>query len=85
METLKKLKDKARHIEPVVRIGKNGLNEGTLKEINRLIRKRKLIKVKMLGASLEGKDRKEMAKEIAAKADAKLIQQMGGVVVLYKK
>ena len=85
MESLQKLKDKARSIEPVIRIGKNGLNKGAVNEINKLIRKRKLIKVKMLGACIEGKNKKELAKEIALKTESKLIQQIGNVVVLYKE
>lgn len=85
MQSLQKLKDKARAIEPLVRIGKNGLNEGAVTEINKLIKKRKLIKVKILNAAIEGKDKKEMAKETALRTNSKLIQQIGNIVVLYKE
>ncbi len=85
MESLQKLKDKARSIEPLVRIGKNGLSDATVVEINKLIKKRKLVKVKILNAALDRNDKKEMAKQIALKTDSKLIQHIGNVVVLYKE
>jgi len=85
MESLQKLKDKARSIEPIIRIGKNGLSEGQINEIKKLITKRKLIKVKMLNNSLEGKDRIEIAREMAQKSETTLIQLIGNIVVLYKE
>ena len=85
MESHQKLKDKARNIEPIIRIGKNGLSDGQINEIKKLIMKRKLIKVKMLNNSLEGKDRIEVAREMAQKSETTLIQLIGNIVVLYKE
>ena len=85
MESLQKLKDKARNIEPIIRIGKNGLSEGQINEIKKLIKKRKLIKVKMLDSFMEGKDRAEVAQEMAQKSETTLIQLIGNIVVLYQE
>jgi RNA-binding protein len=85
MESHQKLKDKARSIEPIIRIGKNGLSEGQINEIKKLIKKRKLIKVKMLDSFMEGKDRAEVAQEMAQKSETTLIQLIGNIVVLYQE
>jgi len=80
----KKLKEKAKTLEPVIRIGKNGLTESTIKEIKKQLNKKKLIKVKFLRAFISDKNKKEVAKEIAEKTSSQLIYMVGFVVVLYK-
>lgn len=79
-----KLKEKAKTLEPVIRIGKNGLTESTIKEIKKQLNKKKLIKVKLLRAFISDKNKKEVAKEIAQKTNSQLINLVGFVVVLYK-
>ena len=44
-QKLYELKSKSRTLEPVVRIGKNGLTDGMIKEIIIHLKKRALIKV----------------------------------------
>jgi len=79
------LKDDAKHLEPILRIGKSGLTDGVLKEIEKQLKKRKLIKIKFLKSALDGKNRKEFAKEIATKTRSELIDQVGFVIVLYRR
>ena len=80
----KKLKEKAKALEPVIRIGKNGLTESTIKEIKKQLNKKKLIKIKLLRAFISDKNKKEVAKEIAQKTNSHLIDLVGFVIVLYK-
>ena len=80
----KKLKEKAKTLEPVIRIGKNGLTESTIKEIKKQLNKKKLIKVKLLRAFINNRNKKEAAKEIAQKTNSQLINLVGFVVILYK-
>ena len=80
----KKLKEKAKILEPVIRIGKNGLTESTIKEIKKQLNKKKLIKIKLLRAFISDKNKKEVAKEIAQKTNSQLIDLVGFVVVLHK-
>lgn len=82
---MKKLKSKARLLEPLVRIGKNGLTDQTVNQVKLMIKKRKLVKVKFLRAFLDTHDRKSAAKELAEKTGAEVIDQVGFVVVLYKR
>ena len=81
----KELIKESKNIEPILRIGKNGLTETVLKDIKDHLRKRKLIKVKFLRAFIKDKNKKEAAKEIADKTDSEIIQQIGFVIVLYKE
>ena len=81
----KELLQKIHAIEPIARIGKNGLTENLIKELKNHLKKRKLIKVKMLKSFIGNKNRKELAKEIADKTDSKLVHQVGFVVVLKKE
>ncbi|MBU4283613.1 MAG: YhbY family RNA-binding protein [Nanoarchaeota archaeon] len=79
-----KLKEKAKTLEPVIRIGKNGLTESTIKEIKKQLNKKKLIKVKLLRAFINNRNKREAAKEIAQKTNSQLIDLVGFVIVLWK-
>ncbi len=84
MEDIKELKAKAKAIEPIVRIGKSGLTESVINEIKKQLEQKKLIKIKMLKAFISGKDKKELAKEIAEKTNSMLVHNVGFIVVLAK-
>ena len=84
-EQLKALKAKGRLLEPMVRIGKNGLTDSALRQVQLLLNKRKLVKVKLLKSFMESNERKVSAEELALRTGAELIDQVGFVVVLYKR
>ena len=79
------LTEKAKLLEPVLRIGKSGVTPGVIEEIKRQLKKKKLIKIKFLKPALADKDKKEFAKEIAEKTGSELINQVGFVIVLYRR
>jgi len=72
------------HLDPVVRIGKNGLTDTALAEIKLQLNKRKLIKVKFLSGAFEKKTKKATFDELLEKTRAKLVHKVGFVVVLQK-
>ena len=82
---MNKLKEKGKYLEPILRIGKKGINDEVINEISRQLKKKKLIKIKFLRSFLEKSDRKEAAKTIAEKTDSKIIDQVGFVVVFWKR
>lgn len=75
------LRSKAKTLEPVIRIGKNGLTEHVLNELIKLLKKRKLIKIKLP----KTENKKELIKEIKEKTYSELIESIGNVIVLYRK
>ncbi|MFC1691198.1 YhbY family RNA-binding protein, partial [Nanoarchaeota archaeon] len=69
-------------IEPVVRIGKNGLTPAIIDEIKNQLRKRKIIKIKILKSALQQKTKKEFSDEIAEKTGSNLLKLIGSVIIL---
>lgn len=83
MESIKNLRAKAKSIEPIIRIGKEGLNEKVIGEIMKALKKRKLIKIRILKSSKENKGR--IIDEITAKTGSVLVEKVGSVVVIYNE
>jgi RNA-binding protein len=81
---LNKLKKQARSIEPVLRIGKNGINENVHTEVEKLLKIRKLVKVKILN-NCPITDFKEIIESIVQQSQSKLILEMGNVFVIYRR
>lgn len=80
-----RLKEKARSLDPLVRIGKNGLTQGILEEIKTHLKKRKLVKIKMIRSSFEITDKDTMRKKILEETGAELISQIGFTLTIYKR
>ncbi len=77
------LKSLANGIDPVVYIGKDGLTENIIKEMDSCLEARELIKIKLQeGAEL---DPKETANETAALLRAEFVQAIGRKFVLYRQ
>lgn len=68
-------------LDPVVFLGKNAATDAVLREIATALAAHELIKVRLLD-SVEG-DRKEVARELAKRAGAELVQVLGRTVLLY--
>ena len=84
-EKLKEFRKKGKVLDPILRIGKSGLTDETIRHLKLAIKKHKLIKVKMLKSFTESHDKKAAAKELCDKVGAVLIEQIGFVVVMYKR
>ena len=72
-------------LEPIIRIGKNGLTDNIVKDLKEHLKKRKLIKVKLLKSYIGEQDKKKLFQEIADKTESKIIQKIGFVIVLEKE
>ncbi|MBN2421775.1 YhbY family RNA-binding protein [Candidatus Woesearchaeota archaeon] len=80
----KELKSKATLLQPVLRLGKNGLTDNTMDEAKKLLKKRKLIKIKILN-NCPTEDKNGLIEEIIKKTGSELISKTGNVFVLWKK
>lgn len=72
-----------------INVGKNGLTENLINEINLQLEKRGVVKVRMLRNFrsinlIEGKGKKELAEEIASKVNGKLVD-FRGFVLTFKR
>ncbi|WP_317930198.1 YhbY family RNA-binding protein [Halioxenophilus sp. WMMB6] len=70
-------------LKPCVTIAGNGLSEGVVDELFRALRDHELIKVKL--AIAERDERKALIENITAETGAEVIQEIGKVVLLFKK
>jgi RNA-binding protein YhbY len=68
--------------KPAVRIGKDGLDPGVIEEVNRQLKKRKVIKVKFLKAPKDPASFEELIDQLAAKTASQVWGRRGFVVVL---
>lgn len=71
-----------------INVGKNGVTENLIKEINLILEKRGIVKVKMLknfrSMAFEQSDKKAIAEEIAGKVNGKLVD-LRGFVMTFKR
>ncbi len=77
------LKSIANTMEPIFQVGKNGITENFIKQVEDALEARELIKIKVLNNSLL--DATEVASEIAEEIDAEFVQSIGNKFVLYKE
>ena len=76
------LRSLSHHLEPVVLIGKNGVTDGTLKTINKVLNTRELIKIKFR----EYKDEKQsLSHQIAESTDSDVVGMIGHTIILFRQ
>lgn len=83
-EKLYRLRAEANQLSPILNIGKNGITDTLIEELNKQIKANRLVKVRVLKSAEEGKDLKAIAEEIAAATRSTLIEVRGRTVVLYR-
>jgi Predicted RNA-binding protein containing KH domain, possibly ribosomal protein len=83
-EKLYRLKAEANQLSPILNIGKNGVTETLIEELNKQIKANRLVKIRILKSAEEGKDLKAIAEEIATATKSTLIEVRGRTVVLYR-
>lgn len=79
----KELIEKAKKLEPILRIGKFGLTDNVFNEIEKLLKKRHLIKIKILNnCPLE---KEIVIQKVLDKSKANLIFIIGNVFVIHRR
>jgi len=77
------LKSIANTMDPIFQVGKNGITENFIKQVEDALEARELVKIKVLNNSLL--DATEVASQIAEEIDAEFVQSIGNKFVLYKE
>ncbi|MGA9226254.1 MAG: ribosome assembly RNA-binding protein YhbY [Mesobacillus sp.] len=77
------LRSKAHHLNPIFQVGKGGVNENMVKQIDEVLEARELIKVSILQNCED--DRDTVAEQLSNGAKAELVQVIGNTIVLYKE
>lgn len=77
------LRSKAHHLQPMVQIGKNGLTETVIDQIEETLEANELIKLTILQNCSE--DKSEIAQRLEAYEGIEVVQIIGNIIVLYKE
>lgn len=77
------LRKEAHDLDPIVRIGKDGMSDNLVESFLQAIGSRELIKVKILQNSEV--DKKEVAFELAEKTGSELVGIIGKTLIFYKE
>ncbi|MEQ3346637.1 ribosome assembly RNA-binding protein YhbY [Peptoniphilus senegalensis] len=77
------LKGLAQNIDPLIQLGKDGINEGFLKQIDKLLEDHELVKIKVLQNAPVEVD--EIVDEILEKTGAEFVQKIGKKLTIYRE
>lgn len=77
------LKGIANNLDPVLQIGKNGITDNFIKQVDEILENKELIKIKVLKNSFENPD--DMATELTEKLNAEFVQSIGSKFVIYRE
>ncbi len=77
------LKSIANGIKPITQIGKNGITDSFISQLNDALEARELVKINILENN--SLDTKETANEIVAITHSEFVQAIGNKIVLYRK
>jgi RNA-binding protein len=73
----------ASNYETIFQIGKGGISETLISQVNDALRKRELIKLRVLDNSMY--TAREAAEEIASKTGSEVVQVIGSRFVIFKR
>ena len=79
----RELKARAHALDPVVRIGADGLTSAVLAEIERSLKSHELIKVRASGA--DRAERETLLEEICRRTGAQSVQHIGKLFILFRE
>lgn len=77
------LKGIANNIDSIFQLGKNGLTDNFIKQVEEALEAREIIKIKVLNNS--PLDVTEVASDLAEMTDAEFVQSIGNKFVLYRE
>lgn len=77
------LKSLANRLEPIFQVGKNGVTENFIKQLDEALEAREIIKINVLNNSLL--EAKDVAFEVTEKLEAEFVQSIGNKFVIYRE
>jgi RNA-binding protein len=78
---LGELKSRAQLLQPLVRVGHDGISPSMLKALNDALEQHELVKIKFMAL----KDQKKiLAKAIEVQTDSKMVQRVGNTATYYR-
>lgn len=76
------LRGQAHSLKPIVQIGKQGLTEGTIRQVDEALDAHELIKVQ---AVVPREEKEEIANRLAGEVGAQVAGRIGHIIILYRE
>ncbi len=83
MKNLTELKKQSKLLETKIQIGKNGITDNLIMQINNQLDKNKLVKIKALKSS--NQNMKEIIEKIVKKTNSTLVDNIGFTLTVYRE
>lgn len=77
------LKKEAHHLDPIFQIGKNGINDNFITQVDEALNKRELIKISILQNAAD--DKKSLAETIESKTNSHIVTIIGNTIIVYRE
>nr|WP_300002097.1 ribosome assembly RNA-binding protein YhbY [Tissierella sp.] len=77
------LKSIAHNLDPLFQLGKNGLSENFLKQVDEALESRELVKINILNNS--DMETEELSRELVKVLGAEFVQNIGNKVIIYRE
>jgi len=80
----RRIKRKLSGEKPTIWIGKSGISQELINEIEKQLDKREMVKIKILKSALKENEMRQLASRIAEQTEASLVEVRGHTLMLYK-
>ena len=77
------LRGEANALDPVVHVGKDGITDSVIEQLDEALEDHELLKVRILEST--GRTTRSAAEELATATGADLVQGIGGIAVLFRQ
>lgn len=82
-KNIKQLKKESHHLNPIFQVGKNGVTDNFIEQIDDVLEKRELIKISVLQNCLEDKD--DIAKVVTEATGSDIVTIIGNTIIIYRE
>lgn len=77
------LKSIANNLDPAIQIGKNGLTENFIKQVDQLLESKEIVKINVLKNCFE--EPNHIANQLVEELNAEFVQSIGRKIVIYRE
>ena len=77
------LRSLAHNIDPIFQIGKAGINDNMISQIDETLENRELIKIHILQNNFD--DKKDLAQTLSQATNSEVVQVIGSMIVIYRE
>lgn len=77
------LRSLAHNIDPIFQIGKAGINDNMISQIDETLENRELIKIHILQNNFD--DKNDLAKTLSQATNSEVVQVIGSMIVIYRE